>query len=188
MSFAKEVWQTLSAVDVTPYVEKKGGLSYISWANCYGLVKREYPETHFPTFDYFEIGETGMVRCRVTVAEGEKEVTQEMSLPVMDYKNKSIVTPTTRDINDSNMRCFAKCCAVHGLGIDLFQGELNVPEVQPEPVPENWATDEQMAKIQEYAEADAIPAPTVEWLEGRKYKLTQNQATTLLAKLREQGK
>ena len=32
MSFPQEVWKTLSSVNVNDKVEKKNGLSYLSWA------------------------------------------------------------------------------------------------------------------------------------------------------------
>lgn len=188
-SFAAQVWQTLTAIDVTPHVEQKGSLDYISWAHCLQILRDTYPDTKFPTFGRTDNEATGTVsvRCRVTIAEGDKEVTQEMSLPVMDYKNKAITNPDERDINDSNMRCFVKCCATHGLGISMYQKELNVPEVKKEPIPPNWADDAQMMVIQDFADAGKIPEETTKWLDGRKWKMTKNQAAELIKKLKEQG-
>ena len=43
MSLSKEVWQTLSAVDVSDHIEKKGKLSYLSWAWAYGIMMETLP-------------------------------------------------------------------------------------------------------------------------------------------------
>jgi hypothetical protein len=36
----KSVFETLSTIDVTSYVEKKGGLDYLSWATAWSLLKK----------------------------------------------------------------------------------------------------------------------------------------------------
>ena len=46
-----------------------------------------------------------------------------MWLPVMDYKNKAIVTPDTRAVSDTRMRCLTKCLAMYGLGHYIYAGE-----------------------------------------------------------------
>tara|TARA_Y100000114_G_scaffold133602_1_gene133183 strand:- start:789 stop:1271 length:483 start_codon:yes stop_codon:yes gene_type:complete len=40
----------------------------------------------------------------------------------MDYKNKAIISPDARQINDNKQRCFVKAIAMYGLGIDLYRG------------------------------------------------------------------
>jgi hypothetical protein len=62
---------------------------------------------------------TYFVKVRVTLF-GEMK---EMVLPVMDAKYNSCVTPTTRDIGDSLVRCFVKCLALFGLGLPLYNKE-----------------------------------------------------------------
>ncbi len=39
-----EIWQTLSAVDVSAHVEKRAGLSYLSWAWAWGVLMEHYPQ------------------------------------------------------------------------------------------------------------------------------------------------
>ena len=46
-----------------------------------------------------------------------------MWLPVMDYKNKAVVNPDARQLNDSMMRCLVKCLAMYGLGHYIYAGE-----------------------------------------------------------------
>ena len=50
------------------------------------------------------------------------------------------------------------------------------------------ATEIQMLKIQDYAEAKQIPAPVLEWLEKRKWKLTEPKAAELLERLATENK
>ena len=59
-----------------------------------------------------------MVKAGVTVGE----LTHEMTLPVMDNRNKAIQNPNARDISDAQMRCFVKAIAMHGIGIGLYLG------------------------------------------------------------------
>ena len=46
-----------------------------------------------------------------------------MWLPVMDYKNNAIVSPDTRAVSDTRMRCLTKCLAMYGLGHYIYAGE-----------------------------------------------------------------
>ena len=43
-----------------------------------------------------------------------------MQLPVMDMRMKAIQNPNARDVSDSQMRCFTKAVAMHGIGIGLY--------------------------------------------------------------------
>ena len=37
------VWETLSGIDVSEHTEEKNGLTYLSWAWAWGIVKKHYP-------------------------------------------------------------------------------------------------------------------------------------------------
>ena len=50
-----------------------------------------------------------------------------MWLPVMDNRNNAISGPTSRQISDARMRCFAKAIAMHGLGHYIYAGE-DIPQ------------------------------------------------------------
>tara|TARA_Y100000310_G_C20656116_1_gene802052 strand:+ start:433 stop:1299 length:867 start_codon:yes stop_codon:yes gene_type:complete len=128
------VWKTLSKVDVNAHIEKKGGLSYLSWAWAWGTLMEEYPEatysfgTHLITTDdgntretdvmYYPDG-TGNVICTITISD----LTRTMWLPVMDFRNNAIQNPTSRQISDTKMRCLVKCMAMFGLGHYIYAGE-----------------------------------------------------------------
>ena len=115
----KEIWDTLSKVDVSEYVEEKMNLSYLSWSRAWWLLQQHYPEAiySFSKPEKFEDG-TQEVGCLITIGECSRFAT----LPVMDYKNKAVISPDARQINDNKQRCFVKSIAMFGLGIDLYRG------------------------------------------------------------------
>ena len=80
--------------------------------------------------NYFTDGMTAWVEVGVTI-EGFEMVE---SLPVMDYRNKSITLDklTSFDVNTAIKRCMTKAIAMHGLGLYIYAGE-DLPEEQTEP-------------------------------------------------------
>ena len=136
----KTTFEKLSAINVNDRVEKKNGLTYLSWAWAWSEVKKACPDATYKIkeTDYDE--QLGFM-CHTEVSiDGE---TLEMWLPVMDGANKSMkkeaYTYTTRygeksvdaatsfDINKTLMRCLVKNLAMFGLGIYIFAGE-DLPE------------------------------------------------------------
>ena len=128
MSLSKNVWKTLSEVDVSDHIEKKGKLSYLSWAWAYGIMMEHYPDIHY-TFEEDKCNETGTVeiRCSVLLTEKDQSMVRNMWLPVMDHRNKAISNPDKFAINSSKMRCLTKCFAMFGLGHYIYAGE-DLPE------------------------------------------------------------
>lgn len=125
----KEIWSTLSAIDCSKHLEKKNGLSYLSWAWAWGVLMENYPEATFE-FDTPQSQPDGtmMVFCTISIGEASRR----MWLPVMDYKNKAIVNPDAFAINTANMRCLVKCMALFGLGLYIYAGEDLPLFVEPE--------------------------------------------------------
>ena len=115
----KEIWDTLSAIDVSEYQEEKMGLSYLSWSRAWWLLCQTYPEATY-SFSKPEKGEDGTYEVGCTISIGD--CSRMATLPVMDYKNKAIVNPDYRQINDNKQRCFVKALAYFGLGIKLYMG------------------------------------------------------------------
>lgn len=115
----KEIWQTLSAIDCAPYVEKKNGLSYLSWSWAWGVLMQHYPEAtySFPKPDTMPDG-TVMVYCEVKIGE----CSRTMWLPVMNHKNQAIPNCDSFALNTAMMRCLVKCLSVYGLGIGIYAG------------------------------------------------------------------
>jgi hypothetical protein len=114
-----KTFNELRKLDVGEHIEKKNGLSYLSWSWAVDVLLQNDPSAtwEFPEPKYY--GDTVMVYCDVT-AFGK---TMKMHLPVMDLRNKAIVNPNTTDINKAMMRCLAKCIACFGIGLYIFSGE-----------------------------------------------------------------
>lgn len=130
MSTYKEIWTTLSAVDVSRHVQKKNGLSFLSWAWAWGTLMEYYPASNYE-FKEPVVYPDGSVEIWVTVevVTDTSAHRRQMWLPVMDYKNKSIINPTSRDISDTRMRCLTKCLAMFGLGHYIYAGE-DIPQAK----------------------------------------------------------
>lgn len=114
-----KTFNELRKIDVSEHIEKKNGLSYLSWSWAVDVLLQNDPSAtwEFPEPKYFN--DTVMVYCDVT-AFGK---TMKMHLPVMDLRNKAISNPNTTDINKAMMRCLAKCIACFGIGLYIFSGE-----------------------------------------------------------------
>ena len=123
ISFAAEVWKTLSGIDCSKHVKDKGGFTYLSWVWAWGILMENYPESTIERLplSYYE----GSVETQVsvTVRRGEDKITRIMWLPVMNFKNQAIDQPDSRMISDTYMRCLVKCIALHGLGHYIYAGE-----------------------------------------------------------------
>jgi len=127
----------LLSLDVKDYVEKKNGLSYLSWAHAWAEALKADPTAtfHVDTFQradattvpYMDINGTAMVWVRVTIFG--KEMT--CFLPVMDHRNKPITNPDAFQVNTAIMRCMTKALALHGLGLHIYAGE-DLPMGDPE--------------------------------------------------------
>lgn len=123
-----KTFNELRKINVNEHVEKKGNLSYLSWAWAVDvLLQNDQTATwEFPEPRTYSDGSV-MVFCNVT-ALGK---TMRMQLPVMDHKNNAIKNPDARKISDATMRCLAKCIACFGIGLYIYAGE-DVPSENAE--------------------------------------------------------
>ena len=124
-----KTFNELRKINVNQHIEKKGNLSYLSWAWAVDTLLQEDPTAHWEFHEPSYFGETVMVRC--TVYAMGKSMT--MHLPVMDNKNNSIKLPDSRKVSDAMMRCLAKCIATFGIGLYIYAGE-DVPSEDAEPI------------------------------------------------------
>jgi len=137
----QSVFATLSAINCNDHTEQKNGLTYLSWAWAWGIVKSYYPSANYEVVHYFDkpflhdVNLGYLVTTKVTI-DGE---TIPMSLPVMDGSNKaqkhmaytyktkfaekSVEAATMFDINTAIMRCLTKNLAMFGLGHYIYAGE-----------------------------------------------------------------
>lgn len=140
----KNYFEVLNAVDVSDKIEKKNGLSYLSWSFAWGELKKHHPDAIYTIYEnadglfYHTDGKTAWVKTGVTVM-GIEHVEY---LPVMDYKNKSIPVDniTSMDVNKAIQRSLTKAVARHGLGLYIYAGE-DLPEDKKEAKP---TTDKEM--------------------------------------------
>ena len=140
----KDLIARLLTKNVNDHVEKKNGLSYLSWAWAWAEALKADADATFKVemFDgkcFMDINGTAMVF--VTVTMFKKPMTCQ--LPVMDNFNRSIpiegVTTTNKygkevttkldsfNVNTAIMRCMTKALALHGLAMYLYSGE-DLPE------------------------------------------------------------
>jgi len=121
----------LNKVDVSAKIEKKNGLSYLSWAFAWQELKKRYPKAIRTVYEtengvnYWNDGKTAWVKVGITI-EGIEEIDY---LPIMDFRNKSIKLDaiTSFDVNKAIMRSTVKAIGLHGLGLYVYAGE-DLPE------------------------------------------------------------
>ena len=165
-----KTFKELRSINVNEHIEKKGNLSYLSWAWAVDYLLQEDPSAtwYFEEAKYF--GETVMVSC--TVAAMGKQMT--MHLPVMDNKNQAVKNPDARKISDAMMRCLAKCIATFGIGLYVYAGE-DVPHVEEEPI--DLATMlEAIAITQSLEELREVYIATVKTVKGNQEAMRQLEA------------
>lgn len=126
----KSPWEVLSQIDVSKHIEKKNGLSYLSWAWAWGVLKKHYPHAWFRKHENLKDGmpyfhdANGFAFVRVTVgldATTDYEVTE--FLPVLDHRNRPIQNPDAFSVNNALQRCLTKAIGYHGLGHYIYAGE-----------------------------------------------------------------
>jgi hypothetical protein len=120
---------TLSQINVSDHIEKKGEFAYLSWPFAVAQLRLADPTAcwevkRFNDTPYLKT-ETGyFVEVAVTV----QGITLSQIHPVLDGKNRPLVEPSAFDINTSIQRCLVKAIALHGLGLYIYAGE-DLPEV-----------------------------------------------------------
>ena len=141
----KSVFETLSAVDVSAYIEKKGKFNYLSWSDAVTELLRAYPEATWSVINdvnglpYI----TAPNGCFVTVEVIVEGISRTQVHPVLDFRNNAIPEPNPMQINTSIQRCLAKAISLQGLGLHVYRGEDINPDVdvkkQISPEPINFA-------------------------------------------------
>ena len=132
---AKSVFDVLNAINVNEHTEKKNGLTYLSWAWAWAEVKKHFPDAFYTIYEnangmnYHTDGRTCWVKTGVTI-NGLEHIEY---LPVMDYRNASIILDnvTSFDVNKAIQRSLTKAVARHGLGLYIYAGE-DLPEADRE--------------------------------------------------------
>lgn len=159
----------LNNINVQDKIEKKNGLSYLSWAWAWGELKKHHPDATYTIYEnrdgwnYHTDGSTCWVKTGVTV-NGIECVEY---LPVMDFKNKSIPlgNVTSFDVNKAIQRSLTKAVARHGLGLYVYAGE-DLPECEQNQKPNEYAV---VVASEAFAEAQCCHCgATIEEYLGKK--------------------
>lgn len=119
----------LRKINVTEKVEKKNGLSYLSWAWAVDTLLQHDPSATWEYKPHQVWNETVMVFCEVK-AFG---VSRTAQLPVMDHRNKAISEPDAFQVNTAMQRCLAKAISLHGIGLYIYAGEDLPEEAKEDP-------------------------------------------------------
>jgi hypothetical protein len=128
-------FSVLNGINVNGKTEKKGNLTYLSWAFAWGEVKKLFPDATYTIYEnangwnYHTDGKTCWVKTGVTV-NGIEHIEY---LPVMDNRNNSIKLDhvTSFDVNKAIQRSLTKAIGRHGLGLYIYAGE-DLPETDKE--------------------------------------------------------
>ena len=188
MGQSKSIFETLFEINVNDHVEKKNGLSYLSWPYAWGEVKKLYPEANYKIYEtensciYFTDGRTCWVKTGVIIEDLE----HIEYLPVMDYRNKSISLEniTSFDVNKTIQRSLTKALARHGLGLYLYSEE-DLPEIEIEKIS---AKDANILKnvVKNFDDPDELYSALLEKYNVKSFKeLTVKQRTEILEGLNE---
>ena len=125
-------YKELRQINVSQHIEKKNGLSYLSWSWALDQLLQLDNDA---TWEYLEpknFGESLMVFCKVT-AFGKSRTAQ---LPVMDFRNRAILNPNAYEVNTAMQRCLAKAISFHGIGLYIYAGE-DLPITEKEMAKDN---------------------------------------------------
>jgi len=115
----------LLKINVNDHVEKKNGLSYLSWAWAWAEVLKIDPTARYTVHEYDGLplvylkDGSAMVKVSVEI----KGDIKTCLLPVLDHRNKPIENPNSFSVNTSIMRCLTKCVALFGLGLYIYSGD-----------------------------------------------------------------
>ena len=185
-------FEEIYSINVNDKTEKKGQLTYLSWAWAWAEFKKKYPKATYSVDKFDGTYCTGneklgwMVRTEVFA----DDLTYEMWLPIMDMRNNAILSPKMTDVNKTIMRCLTKNLAMFGLGLYIYAGE-DLPEdmdeegeTKPQPKPQAKPiqnppktppkTDDKPKVVQTITRSELVqnygittPEKTIVWLEGR---------------------
>ena len=125
------MFKELNAINVNKMTEKKGNLTYLSWAFAWQEVKKLCPDMNRTVYEnaegnnYHTDGRTAWVKVGVTIG-GVEHIDY---LPIMDARNNAIPVEkvTSFDVNKAIQRSTTKAIGLHGLGLYIYAGE-DMPE------------------------------------------------------------
>lgn len=123
----KSVFEQLSSLNLSSKTEKRGNLTYLSWAHAWAECKKLFPDMTRTVYEsdtcmnYFTDGSTAWVKVGVTI-QGQEHIDY---LPVMDMRNQSVplANITSMQVNKTIQRSTVKALALHGLALNIYAKE-----------------------------------------------------------------
>lgn len=119
MATSREIWDTLSKINVNDHTDKKNNFTYLSWTWAWATLQENYPDSTYEFRQDMWHGDT----CEVWVDLTVEGITRSMWLAVTDFRNKPVSRPTCDLIANARMRCLVKAIAMFGLGHYIYAGE-----------------------------------------------------------------
>lgn len=140
----QSAFAVLSKINCNEHTERKGNLTYLSWAWAWHYVKTNFPDAYYTIYEnekgipYFTDGRTCWVKTGLTI-NGIEHIEY---LPIKDYNNRSIPLErvTSMDMNTTIQRSLTKSAARHGLGLYIYASEDLPDAFEAELAPESIAT------------------------------------------------
>ena len=184
----KNYFEILNAINVSGKTEKKGNLTYLSWAWAWGELKKIHPDATYTIYEnaegwnYHTDGKTAWVKTGVTV-NGIENIEY---LPIMDFRNNSIPVDkvTSTDVNKTIQRSLTKAVARHGLGLYIYAGE-DLPEEEREDFNNKIITAKEATVLMNMLKKKGVEATTYR---GKKIEeLTAVEYTQALEDIKKMG-
>jgi len=157
-------FKELNAINVNKMTEKKGNLTYLSWAYAWQETMKVCPDMTRTVYEsatgnnYHTDGKTAWVKVGITIGDQE----HIDYLPIMDARNAAlpIEKVTSFDVNKAIQRSTTKAIGLHGLGLYIYAGEDMPDEEKTAKAPSEPAIielvvgDENWAKVMNYLTAN----------------------------------
>ena len=163
MEQVQSSFAVLNKINCNEHTEKKNGLTYLSWAWAWQIIKQNFPDAYYTIYEdgsgipYFTDGRTCWVKTGVTI-QGLEHIEY---LPIMDFRNHAIPAErvTSTDMNKAIQRSLTKACARHGLGLYIYAGE-DIPDGEEQQTQEVQPSPAVQARRQAASRAPKVPAPS----------------------------
>lgn len=110
----RDVWMTLRAIDCRALSKTpQGG---IHWYDVLDLLMTHFPQTSWEALTDVHYADGSMeVGCKVTV----NGVSRSSTLQVETASGRLLVKPNAQQVSEARMRCWVRCVALFGLGLDI---------------------------------------------------------------------
>jgi len=122
----EEVWETLNAINVDKYLNKKGKFPFLPWIHAWSIMMEHYPQFTFQNHKTEDgaicfLDPSGYGTVSVTGSIEGLDRTEDYA--VTDSKYDAVQHPDPDLVNSNQKRCLVKVMAFFGLGAYVFRCE-----------------------------------------------------------------